>query len=94
MFCDLMHHAFLEVRNLTAVGFPEQANALADAFHNLPSSLFHPSFDWQRTRMYVGSYQKKYPRVLKDGVQYGSYYDYNSMLDAIEGLEKDKHFLK
>ncbi len=87
----MMDHAFLEIRSLTAVGFPEQANALADAFHNLPSSLFHSSFNWQRTRMYVESYQKKYPTVLKDDVQYGSYYNYKSMLDAIEALEKNKH---
>lgn len=86
LFCGMMHKAFEEIRSLAWVGFSEQAGALADAFHNLPIYLFSPNFNWGMTRMFIESYQKKYPRVIEKDVVTGSYYDYISMLDDIEKL--------
>ena len=88
LFCDMMHKAFEEIRSLAWVGFPEQAGALADAFHNLPIYLFSPNFNWETTRLFIEGYQKKYPRILKNNTVTGSYYDYMSMLDEIERLSR------
>jgi hypothetical protein len=88
LFCKMMYEAFMEIRSLAWVGFPEQAGALADAFHNLPVYLFSPNFSWEATRMFIGNYQKKYPRVVENNVVTGSYNDYLSMLDEIEELNR------
>lgn len=88
LFCKMMYEAFVEVRSLAWVGFPEQAGALADAFHNLPLYLFSPNFDWEVARIHIGGYQKKYPRVIENNVVTGSYHDYLSMLDEIEKLSR------
>ncbi len=82
----MLYEAFLEIRNLTGVGLCEQANALAGAFHNIPISLFALNFDWDSTRMYIGSYQRQYPRIVENNIVSGSYNDYLSMLDEIEKL--------
>ena len=88
LFCHMMYEAFIEIRSLAWVGYPEQAGALADAFHNLPHSLSDSDFSWERSRMYIGSYQRKYPRVVKDNVVSGSYHDYLSRIDEIEKLNQ------
>jgi hypothetical protein len=84
LFGKMMYEAFVEIRNLAGVGLSEQAAALADAFHNLPLYLFSSDFSWETTRMFIGGYQKKYPRILNDQVFTGSYNDYLSMLERIE----------
>lgn len=88
LLCNLMHKAFEEIRSLSWAGFSEQAGALADAFHNLPIYLFSPNFSWERTRAFIDGYQRKYPRVLKNNIVTGSYYDYLSMLGDIERLKR------
>ncbi len=88
LFCEMMYKAFEEIRSLAWVGFPEQAGALADAFHNVPHLLFESDFSWERARMYVESYQRKFPTRIENNIVYGSYYDYMSMLDEIEKLDR------
>jgi hypothetical protein len=88
MFCKMMYEVFVEIRNLAGVGLSVQAATLADAFHNLPLSLFSSDFSWERTRMFIGGYQRKYPRVINNNVVTGSYNDYLSMLDEIEKLNR------
>ena len=87
LFLRMIYEAFLEIRNLTAVGLSQQAFALADAFHNLPLYLWSSDFRWETTRLFIGGYQKKYPRIVNDNVVTGSYNDYLSMLDTIEKLD-------
>lgn len=86
LFCKMIYEALLEIRNLAGVGLSEQAAALADAFHNLPLTIFSSDFSWEGTRMFIGGYQKKYPRVIKDNVVTGSYNDYLDIVDRIEKL--------
>lgn len=88
LFNKMIYEAFIEIRNLAWLGFSEQAGTLADAFHNLPVYLFSPNFSWEATRMFIESYQKKYPRVVKNNVVTGSYNNYLVMLDEIEALNK------
>lgn len=80
----MLYLALVEIRMLSATKSTEQAFALADAFHNLPLYMFSPNFSREKTRMFLEGYQSKYPRVVKDGVVSGSYFDYLSMLDEIE----------
>lgn len=87
LFCRMIYEAFLEIRNLAGVGLSQQAFALADAFHNLPLYLFSSDFSWETTRLFIGGYQKKYPRTINNNVVTGSYNDYLSMLDAIEKVD-------
>ena len=65
MFCQMMHKAFEEIRSLASVGFPEQAAALADAFHNLTVYLFSPDFSWEKTKMFIAGYQKNIRMLLR-----------------------------
>lgn len=86
-FCEMIHKAFEEIRSLSWVGFSEQAGALADAFHNLPIYLFSPNFEWETARLFIGAYQREYPRSLRNNTVTGSYYDYLSILDDIQKLK-------
>ena len=61
LFCEMIHLAFVELRGLGNQGKSEQAAALADAFHNLPLSIFQPLFDWEMSRRYFQSYHAQYP---------------------------------
>ena len=73
--CEMMMHAFVELRMLGWAGKSEQAADLADAFHNLPTGIWH-EFSLQFFRdAFVGVYQRKYPD--------GRFRDYVAMLDEI-----------
>lgn len=74
--CEMMHHAFVEMRLLGWVGKPEQAADLADAFHNLPVEMWRDDFSFQLFRdAFLSAYQQKYPE--------GRIRDYVAMLDEI-----------
>ena len=61
LFCEMMYQAFIEMRGLGFQGKSEQAAALADAFHNLPITMYQPNFDWAMSRRYFESYNRQYP---------------------------------
>jgi hypothetical protein len=88
LFNKMIYEAFVEIRSLAGVGFSKQAATLADAFHNLPVSLFDSNFSWEIARMHIGGYQKNYPRIVENNIVTGSYNDYLVMLDEIEALNK------
>lgn len=73
---EMVYRAFIEIRSLGWGGKAEQAADLADAFHNLPTGMYAPDFDWAFFRHFLQYYQKKYPPS-------GSYLDYVAMLEAI-----------
>lgn len=77
--CDMMYHAFSELRVLGWAGKAEQAADLADAFHYLPYGMWHDDFSLQFFRdSFVGAYQQKYQgRVL----------DYVAMVDEIIAMK-------
>lgn len=58
--CELMHHAFVELRYLEG----GRANDLAYAFHNLPTEMYgHGTWSIKRTRGALRKYQTKYQGV-------------------------------
>jgi hypothetical protein len=76
--CDMMHHAFVEIRALGWANKAEQASDLADAFHNLPKEMSGwGRWDVDIFRQMLQRYQDKYPRALNGGR------DYVAMLDLI-----------
>lgn len=58
--CDLMYFAFVEIRALLRSGKAEQAEKLADVFHNLPKDIGKGSFSIHRFLMSLDDYQSKY----------------------------------
>lgn len=78
--CEMMHHAFIEMRLLGWGGKSEQAADLADAFHNLPRDIWHDEFSLQFFRdSFVAVYQRKYPE--------GRSRDYVAMVDEIIAMK-------
>lgn len=68
--CELMHHAFVELRHLPL----EQAHDLAYAFHNLPMEIYgwgHWSVSGTRARLQY--YQMKHSQ--NRGVDYVAMFD-------------------
>ena len=87
LFCRMFYRVFVEIRILGRFGEAEQAGALADAFHNLPLEVFSKKVDFDRIKMYIGFYQKKYPRYTKlKGLSFGEDNDYLKTIDEIEAL--------
>jgi hypothetical protein len=79
--CEMMHWAFVELRNLGWSGKAEQAADLADAFHNLPTYLWSDDFSLQFFRdAFLKAYQQKYPE--------GRIRDYVSMVDEIIAMKE------
>jgi hypothetical protein len=75
MLCSMMGRAFIEIRALAVSGKGTQASDLADAFHNLPSDIWHEHFSFQFFRnSYLIAYKNKYPSGT---------FDYVGMLDEI-----------
>lgn len=74
LLCDMMYHAFVEIRMAGYQGKAEQAAHLASAFHNLPLLMNSPTFDWSMIQRRLERYQQEYPRE-KRGL-----YDYVSAL--------------
>ena len=60
--CDLMHRAFVALRNL---GYGEKHEAvaeLADVFHNLPQEMFRKEvWDWNLLESGLRSFEDKFP---------------------------------
>ncbi len=75
--CKMIYHAFIEIRILGWQGKAEQSADLADAFHNLPIYLWDENFSLGFFKVFLESYQAKYP------IKESSYYDYLQMLDKI-----------
>ena len=61
LFCEMMYQAFIEMRGSGFQGKSEQAAALADAFHNLPITMYRSNFDWAMSRRYFEFYNSRYP---------------------------------
>jgi hypothetical protein len=78
--CEMIHHAFIELRLLGRAGKSEQAAHLADAFHNLPADLWKDDFSLQFFRdSFLGVYQRKYRE--------GRVRDYVAMVDEIIAMK-------
>jgi hypothetical protein len=76
--CDMMRHAFVEIRALCWAGHTERAGDLADAFHNLPHEMYgRGRWDVGTFRQMLQSYQDRHGAV-GTGV-----YNYVGMLDRI-----------
>lgn len=70
LLCELMHHAFVELRYLTG----EQANDLAYAFHNLPMEIYGwGTWSVAHTRRRLVHYQTKHAQ--NPGVDYVALFD-------------------
>jgi hypothetical protein len=68
--CELMHHAFVELRYLSGT----QANDLAYAFHNLPLEIYGwGTWSVAGTRARIQYYQKKHHENL--GTNYVALFD-------------------
>ncbi|MDE0854581.1 MAG: hypothetical protein OSA97_09180, partial [Nevskia sp.] len=75
----MLHHAFVEIRWLTANGQSEQASDLADAFHNLPGEMWRTFFSFSYFRAaFLEPYYRKWPQVMA--------VDYRMLLSEAEGL--------
>jgi hypothetical protein len=76
--CRMMHLAFIEIRSLGSTG-ADQASALADAFHNLPTDMWQDYFTLSFFRdVYLSPYQDKYPRGVDS--------NYVGMINEIIGM--------
>jgi hypothetical protein len=74
--CEMMHRAFLEIRALGWNGRGKEAADLADAFHNLPTSMY--GSDKLDVRLFLQGlqrYQDRYPRTGEN--------DYVALLSSI-----------
>ena len=70
LLCELMHHAFVELRYLTG----EQANDLAYAFHNLPMEIYGwGTWSVAHMRRRLVHYQTKHAQ--NPGVDYVALFD-------------------
>lgn len=59
---EMMYWAFLEMRMLGHSGQAKQAADLADAFHNVPTGMWHPNFDLKYFRdCFLVPYQLQHP---------------------------------
>jgi hypothetical protein len=62
--CRLMYLAFCDLRILTREGRSEQANALADALHNVPLLMHRNDFSFRALRDSLARYQQRYEGKL------------------------------
>ncbi len=85
LFCEMMHRVFGEIRGLGFQSKFEQAAALADAFHNLPITIYQPSFDWAMSRRYFEAYNNEYPSGLETRTA-----DYVAMHDRVQAVATEK----
>jgi hypothetical protein len=76
-FCELLHLALSQMRSLE----PEQARALADAFHDVPIHIYNGRLSDSRTL--VASYQLRYEGY--PGI------DYLAAFDRILSLNQQSH---
>jgi hypothetical protein len=77
--CEMLHHAFVDIRSLAGGGHGEQASDLADAFHNLPHEMWCDYFSITYFRdSFLGPYYRKWPQR--------PVHDYRTMLEEVERL--------
>ena len=74
--CRMLHTALVEIRGLTFAGKARQAYDLADAFHNLPTGMWHNDFSLNFFEHSLERYQQNYPDAR----------DYLKMLDEVRKL--------
>ena len=75
--CDMLHHAFVDIRMFAASGHGERASDLADAFHNLPHEIW---CDYFSISFFRQAFLTPYARKWSGG------WDYLAMLDEVEKL--------
>ena len=59
--CKLVYRVLVQIRNLGWSKKPEQAAALADAFHNLPVMLWSGDFSLNYFRNFLEEYHREFP---------------------------------
>ena len=77
--CEMMYHAFVDLRLLGWARKPQQVVDLAGAFHNLPKGIWKEKFSLRVFRKGVETYQLKYPGEFAR--------DYVAMVDEIISME-------
>ena len=79
MLCDMIHHAFVEIRLVGWAGHGEQAADLADAFHSISKEMYGwGRFSWEAFRGMLEEYQRKWR-----GESTAAGKNYVEMLDGI-----------
>ncbi len=56
--CELLYHAFIELRGMGSPERAHQASKLAYALHNLPHLLFAEDFAWEKVEGPLRYYQE------------------------------------
>lgn len=75
---QMLFKAMIEIRALCWGGHAEQAAALIDAFHNLPTVMYSEEFSFPWFRSGLETYQNRYrPSDYQKG------FDYTDMLDRV-----------
>ena len=57
----MLFKALVKIRLLSWQGKSEQAAALSDAFHNLPTMIWSEDFSFAFLRQYLESYHRQFP---------------------------------
>ena len=70
LLCEMMYHAFVEIRVLGYQNKATQAARLASAFHNLPAFMYSADFDWLSLKERLEKYQQDYPREKRGTYDY------------------------
>lgn len=78
LLTQMLYSTLVEIRHLCWENKMEQAAALADAFHNLPSGIYADNFSFPRFKGELESYQSKYRPP-----DYGKGFDYTDMLEKV-----------
>jgi hypothetical protein len=61
LFDKMLYYALVEMRTLAREGRLEQADDLADTFHNLPILIHADDFSFVSFRQNLETYHRKYP---------------------------------
>ncbi|MEM7147254.1 MAG: hypothetical protein AAF591_19215 [Verrucomicrobiota bacterium] len=76
---QVMHRAFVAIRNLAYSNESEPIAELADVFHNLPAEMFDErNWDWNSLERSLQRFQEKFPKA--------SPYDFAKMIDEIRSM--------
>lgn len=81
ILAELLSSGLIEIRALCREGRAEQAEALADAMHNIPAFLMNPaSWDVEQFVVEFAAYQSRYAGKQRGPCRY----DYVQYLDSIK----------
>ncbi|MDB6125947.1 MAG: hypothetical protein JWQ71_4940 [Pedosphaera sp.] len=58
--CEVLYHAFIELRGMGSPERAHQASKLAYALHNLPHLLFAEEFAWEKVEGPLRFYQSQF----------------------------------